>query len=368
MTEPTLTSPKIGAAQIRLLERLCNAPAVSGDENEVRAIVLEQVRPHASEVRVDALGNVLAIRPGQGEGRLKVMLAAHMDEIGFMIVDDEGEGIFRFDTVGGIDVRQLVGKPVWVGRQHLPGVIGAKPIHLTTPDERKRSISLDTLRIDIGPDNAKKVKIGDRATFATSFTRLGPSLRAKALDDRLGVATLIELLRHAPPNIDLLAAFTVQEEVGLRGAHVAAYALNPDLAIALDCTPANDLPAWNSGGQYADPAAGENTRYNTRLGGGPAIYVADHATLSDPRLIRHLVETAETNGIPYQIRQPGGGGTDAGAIHKQRMGIPSVSISVPGRYAHTAAMLARLEDWKNTLALVHAALAGLPVDLLAVER
>jgi endoglucanase len=224
------------------------------------------VRLLASEVRVDALGNALAIRPGQGEGRLKVMLAAHMDEVGFMVIDDEGEGIFRFETVGGVDVRQLVGKPVWVGRQHLPGVIGAKPVHLTLPDERKRSLSLDTLRIDIGPDNAKKVKIGDRATFATSFTRLGPSLRAKALDDRLGVAVLIELLRHAPPNIDLLAAFTVQEEVGLRGAYVAAYALNPDLAIVLDCTPACDLPAWNSGGQHADPADGENTVITPALG------------------------------------------------------------------------------------------------------
>jgi endoglucanase len=241
-------------------------------------------------------------------------------------------------------------------------------VHLTTADERKRPQSLDSLRIDIGPDNAKKVKVGDRATFATRFARLGPSLRAKALDDRLGVATLIELLRHAPPNVDLLAAFTVQEEVGLRGAQVAAYALDPDLAFVLDCTPANDLPSWNSGGQHADLAEGENTRYNTRLGDGPAIYVADNYTLSDPRLVRHVVETAEAAGLPYQIRQPGGGGTDAGAIHKQRMGIPSLSISVPGRYAHTAGMLARLEDWKNTLALVYAALARLPADLLAVER
>jgi tetrahedral aminopeptidase len=329
---------------------------------------MEQVRPLASEVRVDALGNLLAVHPGEGGGRLKVMLAAHMDEVGLMVIDDDGEGIFRFDTVGGVDARQLAGKPVWVGRQHIPGVIGAKPVHLTSADERKRALSLDTLRIDIGPDNAKKVKIGDRATFATSFTRLGPSLRAKALDDRIGVATLIELLRHAPPNIDLLAAFTVQEEVGLRGAHVAAYALEPDLAIVLDCTPANDLPAWTAGGQHSDPADGENTRYNTRLGGGPAIYVADNYTLSDPRLVRHLVETAEAAGIPYQIRQPGGGGTDAGAIHKQRMGIPSVSISVPGRYAHTAAMLARLEDWRNTLSLVHTALVRLPADLLALER
>ncbi len=368
MTDPTYQPPKIGAAQIRLLERLCNACAVSGDEQEVRAIVLEQIRPHASEVRVDALGNVLAVRPGQGDVRLKVMLAAHMDEVGLMVVDDDGDGIFRFDTVGGLDVRQLAGKPVWVGRQHLPGVIGAKPVHLTSPEERKHAQSLDTLRIDVGPDNAKKVKVGDRATFATQFARLGPSLRAKALDDRLGVATLIELVRQAPPNIDLLAAFTVQEEVGLRGAHVAAYALNPDLAFALDCTPANDLPAWNNDGRFGDPYAGENTRYNTRLGEGPAIYVADNSTLSDPRLIRHVVETAEAYGIPYQIRQPGGGGTDAGAIHKQRLGIPSLSISVPGRYAHTAALLARLDDWKNTLALVHAALTRLPIDLLSVER
>lgn len=360
--------PRIGSAQIRLLERLCNACAVSGGEGEVRSIVLEQVRPLADDVRVDALGNVLAVRPGQGQNRLRVMLAAHMDEVGLMLTEDEGEGIFRFDTVGGLDARQLVGKPVWVGRQRLAGVIGAKPIHLTTVEERRRSLSLDSLRIDIGPGNARKAKVGEWAAFATPFTRLGPSILSKALDDRFGVATLIELLRNAPPNIDLLAAFTVQEEVGLRGARVAAHALDPDLAFVLDCTPANDLPAWDSGGYAPPEEAAEHFRYNTRLGGGPAIYIADNATLSDPRLIRHLIDTAEALKIPYQIRQPGGGGTDAGAIHKARAGIPAVSISVPGRYMHTAASLARLDDWKNTLALVHAALTRLSPDILAVER
>jgi endoglucanase len=239
-------------------------------------------------------------------------------------------------------------------------VIGAKPVHLTTDDELKQPLTLETLRIDIGPGNQGKVQVGDRASFATRFTRLGPSLRAKALDDRLGVATLIELVRHAPPNIDLLAAFTVQEEVGLRGARVAAYALDPHLAFALDCTPANDLPT--------DAATLENNRYNTRLGAGPAIYIADSSTLSDPRLIRHLVETAEMAGISYQMRQPGGGGTDAGAIHKQRAGIPSVSLSVPGRYLHTAASLARVEDWASCLRLIHTALTRLTPDILAVER
>jgi tetrahedral aminopeptidase len=361
--EPMLKKLVIGEEQLQLLERLCNACAVSGDEGEVRAIVMEQVKPHVDEIKIDALGNVLAIRSGQSERRLRVMLAAHMDEVGFMLTNDEDDGIFRFDTVGGLDARQLAGKAVLVGKNHLPGVIGAKPIHLTTSEELKQTISLETLRIDVGPGNQGKVKLGDRATFATPFARLGPSLRAKALDNRLGVATLIELVRHAPPEIDLLAAFTVQEEVGLRGARVAAYALNPDIAIAVDSTPANDLPPYDAG-----EAGSENTRYNTRLGAGPAIYIADSSTLSDPRLIRHFSQTGDTLGIPFQFRQPGGGGTDAGAIHRQREGIPSLSVSVPGRYPHSAAGLARLEDWQNTLALLHAALARLTPELLAVER
>jgi endoglucanase len=357
--------PLIEEAQIQLLEKLCNASAVTGDEGEVRRLVLEEVRPilgEGDDVKIDALGNVLVTRPGRGEARLRVMLAAHMDEVGFMLTNDEDDGIFRFGNVGGLDVRQLAGKAVLVGDEHVPGVIGAKPIHLTKAEERKQALSLDTLRIDVGPGNGSKVKAGDWATFATRFARLGPSLRAKALDDRLGVATLIELVKHAPENIDLLAAFTVQEEIGLRGAQVAAYALDPDLAIVLDCTPAHDQPIWEA------EEGEENTRYNARLGLGPAIYLADRATLSDPRLVRHLVNSAQAAQIPYQFRQPGGGGTDAGAIHKQRAGIPSVSVSVPGRYLHTAAGLARLSDWQNTLALVHTALAHLPSDILSTDR
>ena len=351
--------PVIGAAQIKLLERLCNACAVSGEEGEVRKIVLEQIRPIADDVHVDPLGNVLAVRRGQAEGGLKVMLAAHMDEVGMMIVQDDEDGYYRFETIGGIDARQILGKAVWIGSEHIPGVIGAKPVHLTTHEERNQTLNLESLRIDCGPANKNKIKVGDRVAFATTFTRIGPSLRAKALDDRLGVATLIELLKKAPPNIDLLAAFTVQEEVGLRGAQVAAYALNPDLAIVLDSTPANDLPAWD---------ASENNRYNTRLGLGPAIYLADRSTLSDPRLVRFLIDTAESAGIRYQIRQPGGGGTDAGTIHMQRAGIPSMSLSVPGRYLYTAVSLARLSDWKDTLALIHTALRKITPQVLAPDR
>lgn len=352
--------PEIGPSQIELLEKLCNASAVSGDERQVRQTVIEAITLIADEVKVDVMGNILAIKYGRTENRVRVMMAAHMDEVGFMIVKKHEDGLFEFERIGGIDERQLPGKPVLVGEDQLPGVIGAKPIHMTTADERKRKIDIAAMRIDMGSEIGEKVKPGDRATFATRFEIIGPSIRAKALDDRLGVATLIELLKHSPDNIDLLAAFTVQEEVGLRGARVAAYAFDPDMAVAIDATPAYDLPHWDD--------EDENDRYNTRLGAGPAIYTMDFATIGDQRLVNWLVETAEFGNIPYQYRQPGGGGTDAGAIHKVRSGIPSVSVSVPVRYAHTAVSLVRLEDWANSLRLLHTALARVTPDLLAGER
>ncbi|MBN1537959.1 MAG: M20/M25/M40 family metallo-hydrolase [Anaerolineales bacterium] len=356
----------IAPRQMRLLEKLCMACAVSGDESQVRTLVLEHIRPIADEVRVDAMGNVLATRKGEGKDHLRVMVAAHMDEVGFMITheDDKETGFFRFDLVGGIDVSALAGKPILVGKDRIPGVIGAKPIHLSTVEERKRDFTLEDLRIDVGPGNNKKVKIGDRATFASEFIRQGDSLRTKALDDRLGVAALIELLKNVPDNIELLAAFTVQEEVGLRGARVAAYTLDPQAAIVLDCTPARDLPVW----QPDNRPRQDNTIYNTHLGAGPAIYIADSATLSDPRLVQHLINTAQALDIPYQIRQPGRGGTDAGAIHVQKHGIPTVSLSTPARYLHSGTTLVRLSDWANTCRLIQAALERMTPDILKSER
>lgn len=332
-------------AQLKLLEKLCNAIAISGDESEVRRIVIEEVKPYADKVQVDALGNVLASRAGRGRNRLRVMLDAHMDEVGLMIVHEEADGLYRFETVGGIDVRYLVGKQVYVGRDRLPAVIGAKPIHLMNANEYTEKVPVDALRIDVGLSG--KANVGDRAGFATRFRRVGPSIMGKSIDDRVGVATLIELFKHAPPNVDLCAAFTVQEEIGLRGARVAAQFFNPDLAIAIDATPANDLPVHDGS---------ENVSYNTKLGLGPAIYIADGSTLHDPRLVRFLRETAEAEGIPYQIRQPGGGGTDSAAIQGSLAGIPAVSVSVPHRYTHSPVSLARLDDWTHTLDLLQAAL------------
>jgi len=351
--------PVIGSAQIELLERLSNAVAVSGDEREVREIVIESVKPVADDLHIDSMGNVLVTCRSKSDHPVRVMLDAHMDEVGFMIVEDEGEGIYSFEVMGGVDQRQLPGKAVIVGKDHLPGVIGTKPVHLTDGSELHSAIPAQSLRIDIGPANAGKLTPGDCGTFATRFQQSGPSLIGKALDDRLGVATLIELVKHHPANIELLASFSVQEELGLRGAKIAAVALHPDLAIAIDSTPAVDLPR---------PDRKENSLYNCKLDGGPAIYIADAGTLSDPRLIRFLAQTAAKYDIPYQYRQPGGGGTNAGAIHNALGGIPSVSVSVPGRYAHTAVLMARLADWENTLKLIYAALLDLTPDLLVPDR
>src|SRR5512146_1045219 len=208
--------PAFGNSQLRLLEKFCDVIAVSGDEGEVRKIVLEEIKPYADEVKIDAMGNLLATKCGQGENRMRVMLDAHMDEVGFMIVADDGDGIYRFELVGGIDVRHLLGKQVFVGKSRIPGVIGGKPVHLMEPDEFSKKVPLEGLRIDLGLGG--KANIGDRASFATKFKRVGPSVLSKSIDDRIGVATVIELLKNAPPNVDICAAFTVQEEIGLRGA------------------------------------------------------------------------------------------------------------------------------------------------------
>jgi endoglucanase len=261
------------------------------------------------------------------------------------------DGGLRFEVVGGISEKVLLGKPVLVGARRLPGVIGAAPVHLLSSDRQAAVVKTSQMRIDLGAssqDAARRLApVGERATFATEFVELEGSLRGKALDDRLSCATLIALLRAGPYPVEFHAAFTVQEEVGLRGARVAGYAVNPLAAIALDCTPAQDLPSSRDR---------ENTQYNARVGHGPAIYVADGATISDRRLVSYLRRLAEDAGLPYQLRQPGGGGTDAGAIQKARAGVPVVSLSVPTRYLHTPASLARLDDWQNTIRLAQLAL------------
>jgi tetrahedral aminopeptidase len=342
------------AAQVSaldLLRRLSETVGVSGDEGAVRRILRETVTGLADEVKVDTIGNLFAIKHGPPRAP-RVLLTAHMDEIGFMIVGVDGDGLLKFEAVGGVDERVLLGKPVWVGESRVPGVIGMKPIHLVKDRELESVVKIDTLRIDIGATNkdgaCRMAKPGDRATFATAFSTLGPVVSGKALDDRAGCAVLVEVLRGRSYPVELICAFTVQEEVGLRGARVAGFAADAAAAIVIDCTPANDLP----------PASeeDENFKYNTRLWQGPAVYTHDGSTLHDKRLIKYLISTADSRGIPYQRRQPGGGGTDAAAVQRSRAGVPTVSVSVPGRYIHSPAALVSVDDFHNTARLVRAAL------------
>jgi endoglucanase len=309
------------------------------------------------EIQVDGLGNMITLKRGTGRDRLKVMAAAHMDEVGLMITGHDGNGGLGFRPVGGILDVALAGKRVQVGPDLVPGVIGLKPIHLLKGDEARRQVKKDSLVIDVGAANKEEAqgvaKVGDVATFLTPFIDMGPTFMGKAFDDRAGCAVLIELVRGEPAAFDLYAVFTVQEEVGLRGARVAAYTVEPNAAIVLDCTPANDMPKE------------KDLSPNTLLGRGPAIYVMGGRTFSDRRLVELLMEAGDQDGIPYQIRQPGGGGTDAGSIQLVREGVPAVSVSVPGRYIHSPAAIISRDDFENTPRLVRAALSRLTRDTLA---
>lgn len=338
------------------LKELSEAVGVSGHEDEVRQIIVNAIADRVDEYRVDSIGNVIACKRGDGSSNLKVMVAAHMDEVGFLIGQIEESGLLRFFKVGGLDDRILPAKVVWIGDNKVPGVIGVKPVHLIDSSEMDKPIPYKQLTIDIGASSQaeaeKLVQRGDYATFATEFVELDASgeswrsVRGKAFDNRTGCAILIELLATPYP-FDLYAVFTVQEEVGLRGARVAAFAIEPDLAFVLEGTGANEIPT----DQDVNPS--------TRLGCGPAITLVDSSFIADRRLVRLLSDTAEELGIPYQFKQPGIGGTDAGAIHRAKAGVPSVAVSVPCRYIHSPTAILSLNDLDHTVQLVRESLLRL---------
>jgi len=339
-----------------ILKELSDAFGVSGNEDDVRAIVLDAVRDHVDEVKIDAMGNVLAAKRGTGQDPMRVMLAAHMDEIGLMVIGHDDNGFLKVRSVGGIDPRLLPGTLFVVGPERIPGVVGVKPVHLLESGERKKVSKIEDLVIDVGAqskDEAEKLApLGTYATFATRFQELEATVSGKAFDDRAGCAVLVELLRGEPFTFDLHAAFTVQEEVGLRGARVAAYAIDPDCAFALEGTIADEIPKE------------KDVSPTTRLGKGPAITVMDRSFIADRRLVQLLIHTAEEQDIPYQIKQPGLGGTDAGAIHLAREGVPSATVAVPSRYIHSPVALLSLDDFDNTVRLMRKSLSRLTRDTL----
>lgn len=336
-----------------LLKQLTEASGVSGAENEVRRLIRDLVQDHVDEWRVDTMGNLIALKKGSGESGLRVLVDAHMDEVGLLVTDIDSKGLLQFTTVGGFDDRALLGKVVAIGKNKVPGVIGARAVHLLKSGEYNKVVKIDAMRIDIGAKNkdgaSGKVKVGDYATFVTEYEEIegGRTAIGKAFDNRAGCAALVELLRGERYPFDLIASFSVQEEIGLRGAQTAAFGARPDVALVLECTPAYDMPNKN------DVSA------NVILGKGPSIYVMDSRTIQDPRLVRHIRQTAESNEIPYQIRQPGGGGTNTGAIQRKLGGMAAATIATPGRYCHSPVSMINLDDYANVVRLADAALRSL---------
>ena len=333
-----------------LLEQLSTAAGISGHEGPVRAILQEAVQEHVDRLEVDGLGNLLTWKqprptPAEGQPVLRVMLAAHMDEVGFLVTKVNDDGTLKFHNVGGVDPRILPGKRVRIGQEGIPGVVLRTPIHLQKSGQRDRVAPLDELIIDTG--GASGIQPGDPIAFEGRYEPVGRLLKGKAFDDRIGCLVLAELLKREYP-VELVGAFTVQEEIGLRGARVAAFRTAPDLAFALEGTVADDLPK------------DEDVSPTTELGQGPAISVMDRSALADRRLVRLLVETAQELGIPHQFKQPGIGGTDIGAIHLVREGIPSVAVAVPCRYIHAPAALLDPRDVEGLVTLMDGVLRRLP--------
>lgn len=339
-----------------LLQTLSDLTGVSGNETVVRSAIKPLVQDHVDELRVDALGNLITLKRGTGENPMRVLVTAHMDEVGLMVVGHTGDGGLRAEPIGGLDARLLPGLHVWVGKDRLPGVIGLQAIHRTHGNSKVTP--LDKLVIDIGAsskDEAQSVApLGTPVTFATHFREVGVAVTGKAFDGRAGCAVLIALLQGERLPCDVYGVFTVQEEVGLRGAQVAAYAVEPDVGFALEGTIADDLPKEE-----------KDVNPTTVLGKGPAITVMDRSYTTPPRLLSHVLKAAAAEGIPYQLKQPGISGTEAGGITRARGGVPAITLAVPCRYIHGPRALLRPSDVENTLRLVHAAIARLTPETLA---
>jgi tetrahedral aminopeptidase len=341
------------------LEALSNAAGISGNEGDVRQVIRPLIENSVDDIQVDALGNLIAYKAGTGTSELRVLITAHMDEVGLMVVGHNSDGTLKVDTVGGIPARLLPGLTVYVGAERISGVIGLEAIHRANRTSKAPDVS--KLAVDIGANGQSEAQeiapLGAPVVFATQFKALEQSCLGKAFDDRAGCAILINILRGEPLPCDIYGAFTVQEEVGLRGARVAAYAVAPDVGITLEGTLADDLPK---------PPDDADVSPTTELGKGPAITVMDRSYTTPPRLLQHVIQTAEDEAIPFQIKQPGIGGTDAGGVHQARAGVPAITVAVPCRYIHSPVSMLRVDDLRYTAALVGAAIRRLTQDTLSI--
>ena len=334
-----------------LLKQLCETPAVPSREDAMRDLVVREIRPLVDDLRVDVLGNLIATRRG---ARPRVMLAAHMDEIGFLVRHIDDKGFVRLQPVGGFDPRTLVAQRVVVhgfAGQRFVGALqpGTKPIHVLDPSEVK-PLKLEDLFVDLGmsPEAVRaSVEVGDMVTLDRGLEPIGDCVVSRALDDRVGLFVMIEAMRAATgAACEIVAVATTQEEVGLRGARTSAHAVEPDVSVALDVTLAVDTPG------------GSPEAAITELGKGVALKVMDSSHISSPKLVRHFRDLADAAGIPYQLELLPRGGTDAGAMQLSRGGSSAITISIPTRYVHTVNEMASQADIAGAIDLLARFLAA----------
>lgn len=320
-----------------MLKRLTEINAVSGNEYEIADFIKAEIAPLCTSVNTDSMGNIIAFKKGKTSNKT-VALFAHMDEVGFIVTKITDEGYLKFRAVGGIDPQILVSKNV-VSMNGINGVISFRAVHLSTKEEREKRVKISDLFIDIGAksksDAMKYITVGDYFAFKSDYIEFGDDLvKAKALDDRVGCCILIEALKE-DLNADLYAVFTVQEEVGLRGAKTASFSLNPDYALVVEGTTCSDITKTPKG------------KCVTKLGNGAAISVLDSASFANKELRKILIDTAEKNNIKYQYKASTRGGNDAGIIHIQNGGIKTASISVPCRYIHSPVCVMNKNDFNS---------------------
>ncbi|UJP63331.1 M42 family metallopeptidase [Mongoliitalea daihaiensis] len=336
---------------VALLSKTCEIPGAPGFEKRIRDFIVEQVSPHADEVQVDNLGNVIAIKKAKNNPSGKrVMLAAHMDEIGFIVKHIDDNGFLRFHTLGGFDPKTLVAQRVIIhGKKDLIGVMGTKPIHVMSPEERNKMPQVTDFFIDMGMPKSeveKFISIGDPITRDRELIEMGDCVNCKSIDNRVAVYIQLETLKQLEnPAYDVYAAFTVQEEVGIRGANVAAHQINPDFGIALDTTIAFDVP----GAQAHEKV--------TELGKGTAIKIMDAMTICDYRMVAFMKATAEKHQIQWQPEILTAGGTDTAGVQRMgKQGAIAGAISIPTRHLHQVIEMAHKEDIGNSIRLLKACL------------
>lgn len=325
---------------LNLLERLCCECGVSGDEKRIRDIIISEIKDFVDDFKIDNLGNLIVLKKGKKRSNKKVLISAHMDEVGFIINNITDDGLIKFSSVGGINSNVVLGKRVLVGEKKYPGVVGSKPVHLLEKNEKEKSVSIDDMYIDIGAKNKKDaeqyVSPGEYISFYPNFNvNSSGIISAKSLDDRIGCFLLIRLIKSEIP-FDAYFTFVVQEEVGLRGAKTACYQVEPDAAIVVEATTASDLPSV------------DETEKVCKLMEGPVISFMDKATIYDREYFNLALALAKKENISLQVKKAVVGGNDSGAINVSKGGVRTLALSLPCRYLHSQTSVIAVEDVKQS--------------------